>query len=244
MNPDRCIPPAWRRLVLPATIAWTVLWVSVSMLAPAVVARADEPDQILDRWLSVQKDLTSWSSDFVQIRYLKALTQPLRASGHLWFEAPNRFRWELGNPVQSVALRKDENLWILSPQLKRAERYSLNELQKGPIRDALALLDTGFPRDAAEFRRGFSLVRLTTTDGIHVFHLQPKASAVKRLLPDLTVEVSAQTFALTATELIFADGSRLRNEFTQSVKNPKLPADWFNPGTNSTWKISEPMKAK
>ena len=243
MNQNRCIPSVGWRSSAVAILA-SLVWWWVSMLATGVAARADEPDQILDRWLATQKDLTSWSSDFVQIRYLKALTQPLRASGHLWFEAPNRFRWELGNPVQSVALRKDENLWSLSPQLKRAERYSLNELQKGPIRDALALLDTGFPRDAAEFRRGFTLVRLSTAAGVHVFHLQPKASAVKRLLPDLTVEVSAESFSLTATELIFADGSRLRNEFTQSVKNPKLPADWFNPGTNSTWKISEPMKSK
>ncbi len=206
--------------------------------------RSDLPDQILNRWLAAQRDLTSWSSEFVQTRYLKALTQPLSAPGHLWFGAPNRFRWELGSPVQSVALRVDQDLWILSPQLRRAERYSLGELQKGPIKDALALLDTGFPRDGGEFHRGFLLVRLSTTNAIHAFHLQPRSPAVKRLLPELSIEVTTNTFSLTATELVFADGSRLRNDFSNSLNNPVLPADLFSPGTNSSWKVSEPMKPK
>lgn len=206
--------------------------------------RADMGDQILNRWLAAQRDLTSWSSEFVQTRYLKALTQPLSAPGHLWFGAPNRFRWELGSPVQSVALRRDQDLWILSPQLKRAERYSLGELQKGPIKDALALLDTGFPRDGAEFHRGFLLVRLSTTNANYAFHLQPRSTAVKRLLPELTIEVTTNTFSLTATELVFADGSRLRNDFSHSLNNPVLPADLFSPQTNSSWKVSEPMKSK
>ena len=206
--------------------------------------RADMGDQILNRWLTAQRDLTSWSSEFVQTRYLKALTQPLSAPGHLWFGAPNRFRWELGSPVQSVALRVDQDLWILSPQLRRAERYSLGELQKGPIKDALALLDTGFPRDGAEFHRGFLLVRLSTTNANYAFHLQPRSTAVKRLLPELTIEVTTNTFSLTATELVFADGSRLRNDFSNSLNNPVLPADLFSPRTNASWKVSEPMKSK
>ena len=149
-----------------------------------------------------------------------------------------------GEPGTVRGLAVGSDLWILSPQLKRAERYALGELQKGPIKDALSLLDTGFPRDGAEFHRGFLLVRLSTTNASYVFHLQPRLTAVKRLLPELTVEVTTNTFSLTATELIFADGSRLRNDFSNSVNNPILPPDLFSPRTNSTWRVSEPMKSK
>src|ERR1051326_8023373 len=49
-------------------------------------------------WLAAQAHIQRWSADFTQTRTLKSLAQPLTASGHVWFEAPNRFRWELGHP--------------------------------------------------------------------------------------------------------------------------------------------------
>src|SRR5690242_4121856 len=63
-------------------------------------ARAAETSTILSTWLNAQTNIQSWSADFVQTRTLKSLTQPLTATGHIWFAAPNRFRWELGNPPQ------------------------------------------------------------------------------------------------------------------------------------------------
>ena len=223
-------------------LKWLSLAAWFFLLFTAVNIRADTADAVLDRWLAAQKNLTSWSADFVQTRHLKALVQPLTAPGRLWFVAPDKFRWELGSPVQSIALRADADLLVLAPKLKRAERYSLTELQKGPLKDALALLDTGFPREPADFRRRFNLLALTETNATYAFHLQPKAATVRRLLPELTVVVATNDFALAATELVFADGSRLRNDFTNAVKNPAVDAALFTPTLDATWKVTEPMK--
>ena len=229
-------PSSMRAGVASALLAHSLITVFTS--------HADTPDQILDRWLVSQKNLTSWTAEFVQTRHLKALTEPLTAPGRLWFVAPDRFRWELGNPVQSIALRAESNLLVLSPRLKRAERYPLGDLQKGPLKDVLALLDTGFPRDAAEFHRRFNLLTLATTNGTHAFHLQPRAASVRRLLSELTVVVTASEFSLAATELVFADGSRLQNEFKNCAMNPIVDEALFRPVFDSSWKVTEPMKAK
>src|SRR5437868_15092153 len=89
-------------------------------------------------WLSAQTNLQTWSADFVQTRRLKSLTQPLTATGHVWFAAPSRFRWELGHPAQTIAVREPKELLIMYPRLKRVERLPLTGDMPGPWRDALA----------------------------------------------------------------------------------------------------------
>src|SRR5437667_5010187 len=100
----------------------------------------------LGAWLISQTNIQTWSAEVIQTRALKSLTQPLTASGHVWFAAPNRFRWELGNPPLTIAVRAPKEMLVIYPRLKRVERYPLEGNQAGEWRDALALLEAGFPR--------------------------------------------------------------------------------------------------
>src|SRR6266478_607873 len=63
---------------------------------------------VLGAWLNSQTNIQTWSAELIQTRALKSLAQPLTATGHVWFAAPNRFRWELGNPAQTIALRQPD----------------------------------------------------------------------------------------------------------------------------------------
>src|SRR5262245_23984784 len=67
-----------------------------SSLKAPYAAEISDHSAALRSWLAAQTNIQTWSADFVQTRTLKALAQPLTASGHVWFAAPNRFRWELG----------------------------------------------------------------------------------------------------------------------------------------------------
>jgi outer membrane lipoprotein-sorting protein len=205
---------------------------------------AESADAALDRWLEAQAGLTSWKSEFVQTRHLQALAQPLSAPGTVWFEAPDRFRWELGRPVRSIALRNGSDLWMLSPALKRAERYGLASVAQGPMKDALTLLDTGFPRNGADFRKRFELLQFSGTNAAWVFRLRPRSPATRRLLPALSLEVRTNDLALVASELEFSDGSRMRNEFTASERNPSISPDTFTPSLGPEWKVTEPASPR
>src|SRR5512137_514459 len=109
-------------------------------------------------WLKAQTNIHSWSADFVQTRKLKAIVQPLVATGHVWFSAPNQFRWELGHPPQTIAVRAPTELLIFYPRLKRVERFPLTGNQTGPWRDALSLLEAGFPRNQAELEGRYNIL--------------------------------------------------------------------------------------
>ena len=232
-----------RRAALRGLLGFLALDQSPGLAAPL---KANPTEiAVLQRWLDQATTLTTWHADVVQTRHLKALTQPLTSLGQVWFAAPDRFRWELGRPPQSLVFREGNELLMLSPRLKRAERFSLSKVAPGPMQDALALLDTGFPRNAAEFQQRFHLLSVLTnqpgTNGsFHALRLQPSAAGARRFLPELRVEVTAADFQLVATELVFADGSRLRNDFTDPQVNPPLDPALFRTNLDASWKVLSP----
>jgi outer membrane lipoprotein-sorting protein len=224
---------------------WCVLWslgVGIWNFAPAVFAA--ETDPLIVKWLNAQTNIHTWSADFVQTRALKSLTQPLTASGHVWFAEPNRFRWELGNPAQTIAIRSGDEMRVIYPKLKRAEVYPLTGNMAGQWRDALALLQAGFPRGQAELESQYRIVSQTITNQICELVLQPKSASARRMMPQINIAFGTNDFVLRATELQFADGSTMRNDFSNMVMNPKLDDAIFTPKLESDIKIVEPLKGK
>jgi outer membrane lipoprotein-sorting protein len=201
-----------------------------------------EPGSWLAGWLSAQTNLQTWSAEVTQTRALKTLTQPLIAQGRIWFAAPNRFRWELTSPSQTIAVRQPEQMLVIYPRLKRAERYPLNGEQAGPWKDALSLLEAGFPRSQAELESRFNVLSQTVSNSLLEVVLQPKSPSARRLMPQIKITVATNDFTLRATELHFADGSTMRNDFSNALLNPKLEDNLFTPKLEGDFKIVEPMK--
>jgi outer membrane lipoprotein-sorting protein len=199
---------------------------------------------VLDAWLNSQIHIQTWSAEVIQTRALKSLAQPLNATGRAWFAAPNRFRWELGNPPQTIALRQPDQMLVIYPKLKRAEKYPLTRNHAGPWTDTLALLEAGFPRSQSELESRFRIESEATTDGIHEVTLQPKSASARRMMPHIKIAFATNDFSLRATELEFADGSRMRNYFTNAVMNPKLDESLFSFDVDPAFKVIEPLRQK
>jgi outer membrane lipoprotein-sorting protein len=209
------------------------------LAAPSLFGASDS--QILDDWLHTQAGVQTWTADFKQTRELKALTEPLVATGKLWFSSPGNFRWEIMKPVPTIAVRAGDELLVIFPRLKRAERYSLGKLRQGQWKDLMGLLDTGFPRSQAEFDERFHVNSITLIPGGHRLLIDPKSALVKKYMPDLAIDVSDPGSMLMATSMKFIDGSVLKNEFTNPQMNPKIDDALFHPQLGSDYKISEPL---
>src|SRR5882672_3647388 len=168
----------------------------------------------LGAWLNSQTHIQTWSAEVILTRALKSLAQPLTATGRVWFAAPNRFRWELGSPPQTIALRQPEQMLVIYPKLKRAEKYPLTREYSGPWTDTLALLEAGFPRRQSELETRFRIESEATANGVHEVTLQPKSASARRMMPRIKIAFATGDFSLRSTELQFADGSSMRNDFT------------------------------
>ena len=158
--------------------AW--LWILPCVLARWRVAHAADYDAQFNQWFEVQTNLQSWSADFTQTRTLKVLNQPLVSTGKVWV-TPGEFRWELGQPVQTIVLRQPDQLLIIYPRLKRAEKYPLDAVPTGPMKDALALLDASLPRDRATMEKNFQ----PAVGGGNQFDSANDAPAPERFRPQI-----------------------------------------------------------
>ena len=205
---------------------------------------AGEISPALSRFLGAQTNLHAWSADLTQTRRLKTLTQPLVSTGHVWFAAPNKFRWEIGSPAQTIAVRGADEMLVIYPRLKRVEKYPLAGEKMGQWKDTLALLEAGFPRSEAELEKQFKVVSVVPSNDVNVATLQPKSSSARRMMPQITLSFATNDFQLRATELQFGDGSTMRNDFRNAEVNPRLDATLFQPKIDADFKVIEPMKQR
>ena len=213
----------------------------IALIFLAASARAAEDFPLLNRWLASQTNVQTWSADVVQTRTLKTLAQPLVANGKIWFSAPNRFHWELGSPPQTIAIRGSNEMVVLYPKLKRAERYPLDKMAGGPMRDLMTLIDAGFPRTRADLDAEFKVLGVEEKSSLGEIRLQPKSAAARKLMPELRIVIDPKESHPRATEMHFADGSTMRNDFTNIVVNPKIDASVFDTTPPGEFKITEPF---
>src|SRR5881397_1312655 len=146
------------------------------------IAPAADASSPLTAWLAAQPRIRTWSADFIQTRTLKSLTQPLTATGHVWFAEPDRFRWQLGNPARTIAVRATNEMLVIYPMLKRVERFPLTGKETGQWRDALALLETGFPRSQAEMESRFRILSQTVSNQTCELVMQPKSASARQMM--------------------------------------------------------------
>lgn len=218
------------------------LWMVLAFAAaPSRATDAPRLDGLFDRWLAVQTNLQSWSADFTQTRLLKVLAQPLISKGKVWVAA-SRFRWEVMDSAQTIALRQPDQLVIIYPRLKRAEKYSLNGVPPGPIKDALSLLDASFPRNRASLEHRFHLVSVEETNSNFQVRLEPKSASARKFITEITIGFRTNDFSMTLTEMKFADGSILRNDFSHVVLNENIPPEKFEANLGPDYSVVEPLR--
>ncbi len=212
-----------------------------SLLLLLWTLRADgaDVDQIISGWLSRQTNIQTWSADFTQTRSLKALTQPLISTGQVWFAAPQSFRWELGKD-QTIAIRTNDTMLVLYPRMKHAERYAFEKAERNEWKDALALLQSGFPRSRAELDSQFKVLSVSETNSLTVLELQPKSPGARKLMPQINLRLNPD-LTLAGTELVFVDGSRMRNDF-RNVQPDADVTGKFDPTVPAGFTLVEPMK--
>ena len=203
---------------------------------------ASDASASVTSWLNAQTNMQTWTADVLQTRNLKSLARPLSKEGRVWFAAPDRFRWEIGSPAETIAVRKPDEMLVVYPRLKRAERFPLDQQNAGPFKDTLALLDAGFPRSRADLDSRFNIASQSLSNEVCTLILQPKSPSARRMMPELRIAFGTNDWTLRSTELKFADGSTMHNAFRNPKLNPPVAENLFNPVIEPDIKVVEPMK--
>jgi outer membrane lipoprotein-sorting protein len=141
-------------------------------------------------------------------------------------------------------VRGPEEMLVIYPRLKHAERYPLAGDQAGQWRDVMKLLEAGFPRSQAEMEAQYNILAQRVTDDVCELTLQPRSATARKMMPQIKIGFSTKDSSLRSTELQFADGSIMRNDFKNAELNPQIDDSLFSPKLESDYKISEPFNNK
>jgi outer membrane lipoprotein-sorting protein len=112
----------------------------------------------------------------------------------------------------------------------------------GPLKDALALMDASLPRDRASMEERFRLLSATETNSILQMTLQPKSASARKFIGEILIGFRTNDFSIAVTELKFADGSGLRNDFTNVVLNQPIDPALFQIKLPPDFTVVEPMR--
>lgn len=202
--------------------------IALTLILSAGSVAATEAEQALNDWLSHQTTQPVWSARVVQTRHLPALVQPLSSTGRVWFDHSDRFRWELGDPPRTIAIRNGDHLRVAYPQLDRVEHYFDNGPDEQTLRMALELLEVGAPSSSENFFSRYRLVNAAQDTNSWIFELGPRDATIGRMIASVQVQVARSDFLLLSTEIEFRDGARLRNDFDQHQFPEQFAPDLFH----------------
>jgi outer membrane lipoprotein-sorting protein len=205
-----------------------------------LAARAQNYEAQFNQWFAAQTNMQTWSANFTQTRSLMALSQPLKSTGKVWVE-PGKFRWELGQPAQTIVIRNPDELLILYPRFKRAEIYALDKIPPGPIKDAMSLLDVSIPRNKAALEDHFQLLSTAVTNSTLQMTLQPKSQSARQFIGSVVMGFHTNNYVIADSQMDFSDGSTLRNDFTDVVFNQPMDPKLFATNLPPDYTVVEPL---
>ena len=195
------------------------------LLSLISIARAELDLAPLQAWIGKQKTLKTLDADFVQERSLPSLKRPVSTPGRIRMVRPGQLRWELGDPVKTMAVSDGNTMTLVDLAKKRAQRI---EADSAKARQFTMLSDNAF-RDLASFRETFELVESRVVDGIYQLTVKPKARAMRKQVSWMFLDIDTRTKELRAMALELSDKSRIRTVFTRTRINGKIDPAIFTP---------------
>ena len=177
----------------------------------------------LEKALKAQKNIRSISAEFIQTRALKTLKSPLAIKGRFWFEAPNKFRWELGAPAKSIIIGSHHGLTIIQPSKKKAEKIDLTHsafAKNAP--QFLRMMEMASSYTVESFQKEMQIVSLKNLGPNYRLEVLPKNPEAAKSLSSLLLDFDLISGHWIAFELVTKEGSSMRTEFQNVQMNGDL----------------------
>lgn len=203
-----------------APMRFLILYLTLLTVAPA---RADNSQ--LEAWLKRQSSISSLDCEFTQERKLPALKNPTTTPGRLCFIKPDKVRWQLGEPFETLAVSDGTTLTLIEVTKKTARQTGVNSPQA-----ARFSLMSGKAFDSPEvFYQTFEVIESRVTEGIYQYTLKAKDRRIRAQIPWIFLDIDSEKNELRALEMELQDQSRVRTIFHNPRFNPKLEDSLFKP---------------
>lgn len=181
---------------------------------------------VVERWMSTNGGVRSIRIDFTQTRTMRSIKVPIRQDGTLWLHyGSGQFRWQVGDPPQTIVTKHNGSLYIIRTPMKKFERRSANS---GDVPHGLMAMATGFPRSTSEFQQRYSVRSIDVDGNVYRIVTQPRGEA-GRGVKDFTFVIGRDDYRLRGMEISLDDGSFVHTAFNRVIPNVGIPGGLFTP---------------
>jgi len=197
------------------------------LLLPSTATRVQAAPnmEIVERWLGGNSGVGSLKINFTQTRTMKSIKVPVRQQGSLWLDYGNdRFRWQTGEPAQTIVVSQGRNILILRTPTKR---YEIRPAGSGGA-PGMAALANGFPRNLGDFQRKYRVIEIRPQSDTQRIVTRPLGASGKGV-SRFTFVVDSSKFRLRGIEIDLEDGSSINTSFSSVQPNAGMPSSLFKP---------------
>lgn len=182
---------------------------------------------VVQRWMATNSGVDTVKIDFTQTRTMRSLKVPIRQSGTLWMDYRySRFRWQTGDPAQTIVVRRGSKMLIIRTPLKKYEARPFGS--EGGGAPGMSALAGGFPRTMDEFQSKYRVMSINRNGGVYFVKTQPLGSA-GRGVSAFTFVIGGDDYRLRGMEIALKDGSSVDTVFHSVKSNVTMPNSLFAP---------------
>ncbi len=186
-------------------------------MAPAEVATFKE------RVAASTQQLQSLESAFTQTKHLDYLTHDVKSTGKLYFQSPDKIRWEYTSPSPYVVIFDNQKMLVHEGNKKKDIDLSANRRLKGLNGILVGTVQGGNIFDESQF--DISYYR----DGTgYLATLVPKDKGLARYIKEVELTFDSDTFLVKRIKTSDTSSDYTLISFDSQRKNSSIPADRFS----------------
>jgi outer membrane lipoprotein-sorting protein len=186
--------------------------------AGAVCTSTDSCLRVIE---AAQRDTRTMSADFVQVKHVSLLNEPLESTGHLVFKRPDRILLKIDTPRPATIVVSGRDVRI--PHLSERDRQAL---AMAPMVDMFAQLGAIFTGATDKLREGFAASAQEEGDAIRV-QLVPRQAAWKQRFRTIELRFAGAERVAQVIRLEDALGDNLEITLHNVQRNVEVPDSTF-----------------
>jgi outer membrane lipoprotein carrier protein len=178
--------------------------------------------QIIDQINSATSKLSSMQCDFVQTKTVKILNEKLVSKGRMWYQQPNRLRWEYLTPYTytfvfngaKVSLKKNNRNDVIDVNRNRMFKEIASIMMNSVVGKCLT--------DRKSFR---TTVKDTSAEWVAT--LVPLSKELKQMFTGIVLHFNKEKNVVVKVEMLEKNGDTTVIVLNNIIKNHKIDAKTF-----------------
>lgn len=201
-------------------IQHSIIYIFMLMQLSCFAQGSSQP--IIDQINSATSKLSSMQCDFVQTKTVKILNEKLVSKGRMWYQQPNRLRWEYLTPYTytfvfngaKVSLKKNNRNDVIDVNRNRMFKEIASIMMNSVVGKCLT--------DRKSFR---TTVKDTSAEWVAT--LVPLSKELKQMFTGIVLHFNKEKNVVVKVEMLEKNGDTTVIVLNNIIKNHKIDAKTF-----------------